>query len=348
MAKPPTLQDVARLAGVSTSTAARVLRGAGNSVNAALSARVQGAAREAGYVPNVLARSLRGSGPRMVGLVVGDMLDPYYGAIADAVTRHAEAGHGMIALVCNMQRDPLLELRYCHQMWEHRVAGLILAGGGFDQWSHLDRLAAVVEQMTRSGIVVTTLSPRGLPVPAFCVDNAEVGELLAGHLAEAGHRRVGVVLGPVQNEVTQLRLRGIARRFAAAGVGFQVVHTDYSAEAGARAAQAMLAADPTLTGFVGGSDAMATGIVNWLRGAGHAVPQQVSVVGIGATRLAQLCRPSLVTVDVRLPESGRAALDFIAARTGGDAAGPQPIPPPRLMQGQSVAIAAACGASARR
>jgi LacI family transcriptional regulator len=337
--RPPTLQDVARRAEVSTSTAARVLRGTDQSVNAALRERVRSAAREIGYVPNVLARSLRGGGPRMVGLVVGDMLDPYYGAIADAVTRHAESAHGMIALVCNMQRDPLLELRYCHQMWEHRVAGLILAGGGFDQWSHLDRLAQVVEQMTRSGIIVTTLSPRNLPVPTFCVDNVEVGELAAEHLVDAGHRRIGIVLGPVQNEVTQLRLHGVSRRLAAAGVGFRILHTDYTAEAGAKAMHALLACDPTLTGFIGGSDAMATGMVNWLRGAGYAVPRQISVVGIGGTQLAQLCRPRLVTVDVSLAESGRAALDFIAAGTEDGDAVPRQIPPPRLIPGDSVAAA---------
>ena len=47
----------------------------------------------------------------------------------------------MLAMVCNMQRDPLLELKYCRQLWEHRVAGLILAGGGFDQVTHRDQLA---------------------------------------------------------------------------------------------------------------------------------------------------------------------------------------------------------------
>jgi len=337
MARPPTLQDVAQRAEVSTSTAARVLRGTGDTVNTDLRDRVLSAAREIGYVPNVLARSLRGGGPRMVGLVVGDMLDPYYGAIADAVTRHAESAHGMIALVCNMQRDPLLELRYCQLMWEHRVAGLILAGGGFDQWSHFDRLADIVEQMTRSGIIVTTLSPRGLPVPSICVDNAEVGALAAGQLVGAGHRRIGVVLGPVQNEVTQLRLRGMSRCLAAAGVGFRVVHTDYTLEAGAQAMQALVAADPTLTGFIGGSDAVATGMVNWLRGAGYAVPQQASVVGIGGTLLAQFCRPRLVTVDVGLAESGRAALDFIAARTADAGASPRPVGQPSLLAGHSVA-----------
>jgi DNA-binding LacI/PurR family transcriptional regulator len=78
-------------------------------------------------------------------------------------------------------------------------------------------------------------------------------------------------------------------------------------------------------------------MVNWLRGAGYAVPQQASVVGIGGTLLAQFCRPRLVTVDVGLAESGRAALDFIAARGADATAPPRMIGPPRLLAGDSIA-----------
>jgi LacI family transcriptional regulator len=80
--RAPTLADVARVAEVSLSTAARVLRDPATKVAPDLVERVRLAARELDYVPNVLARSLRGGTPTMVGLIVGDMLDPYYGAIA--------------------------------------------------------------------------------------------------------------------------------------------------------------------------------------------------------------------------------------------------------------------------
>ena len=81
-----------------------------------------------------------------------------------------------MAMVCNMQRDPVLELKYCRQLWEHRVSGLILAGGGFDQVTHHDKLVAVLDQMMSNGVVVTPLSPRDLDAPVFSVDNGLVGE----------------------------------------------------------------------------------------------------------------------------------------------------------------------------
>ncbi len=120
--KVATLVEVAKAAGVSVSTAGRVLRDADYHVDPALGERVREAAARLGYVANVLARSLRGGTPGLVGLIVGDMLDPYYAEIAEAVTQHAESTHGLLALVCNMQRDPLLEIKYCRQLWEHRVA----------------------------------------------------------------------------------------------------------------------------------------------------------------------------------------------------------------------------------
>src|ERR1700735_1581040 len=151
----PTLVDVAREAGVSVSTAGRVLRDGDWPVDAELKERVLAAADRLSYVPNLLARTLRAGRPALVGLVAGNMLDPYYGEIAEAVTRHAEAPHLMLAMVCNMQRAPLLELKYFRPSWEHRVAGLILAGGGFDQLTHRAELAAIIEQMKKSGVVVT-------------------------------------------------------------------------------------------------------------------------------------------------------------------------------------------------
>lgn len=309
-----TLADVARLAGVSVSTAARVLRGSKYPVAPELREKVNLVAQEIGYVPNLLARSLRGGAATTVGLVVGDILDPYYGEIASSITKHAESQHSMLAIVCNMQRDPVLELRYCKQLWEHRVGGLILAGGGFDQWSQLGELIQLVPQIVKSGVSVTTLSPRGLSVESFSVDNRLVGEMAAASLVEKGHRRIGVILGPLKNEVTQQRLTGVAKVCTQNGVGFSVVHTDYAPESGARAIDQLLKELPNVTGIVAGSYLTAMTAISRLAESGLDVPSDVSVVGIGSLRSPSCYRPQLTTVDLRLAECGQAALDLIAAR----------------------------------
>jgi LacI family transcriptional regulator len=295
------------------------------------------AADELKYVPNVLARTLRGGGPTMVGLIVGDMLDPYYGAIAESITEAAESEHSMVAIVSNMQRSPELELKHCQQLWGHRVSGLILAGGGFDQWTHFAEFERTVTQIRSSGVAVVSLSPRGVDLPTFCVDNVRVGALMAETLVAAGHRRIGVLVGPPRSEVTQQRLRGATEVIEAAGGEHVVEHGDYSSAAGAQLIGKVLADHPELTGFVVGTDTMAIGVIAGLKSAGLRVPADVSVVSTGNTHMAGWASPPLTTVDVRLAECGRAALSYVAAHVGQGKRAPARVLVPRLVEGGSVA-----------
>lgn len=340
--RAPTLADVARRAGVSVSTTARVLRNDDYPVTPELSERVRDAAAEVGYVPNILARSLRGGTPTTIGLIVGDMLDPFYGEVAEVVTTRAETEHSMVAIVCNMQRDPLLELKYCQQMWEHRVGGLILAGGGFDQWTHFDRFSDLIRQMIAAGVVVASLSPRGV-APAFCIDNEALGAGMAEALVSHGHRRIGILLGSANNEATQGRMRGAIGVLSRSGAGFHVVHSDYSAQSGAEAIAAMLEGSPGITGAMVGSDAMAVGVLNRLAEMGISVPDEFSVVGAGNTSMARWSSPRLTTFDLALTQCGSAALDFIAGRLqGGPAADKQDFAV-RFVPGQTLAAAGSGG-----
>src|SRR5262245_38791031 len=158
-----TIADVAREAGVSVSTAARVLRGSSYPVAEALSVRVHDAALRLGYVPNLIARNLRsgGAGTGALGLIVGDMREPYYGEIAAVVTAEAFAASSL-AVVANMHRDPVLEIGQCRRLWEHRINGLILAGGGFDQMTYAAELKELLGNLQRSGVVIVSLSERNL------------------------------------------------------------------------------------------------------------------------------------------------------------------------------------------
>lgn len=333
----PTLADVARVAGVSVSTAARVLRGDSYPVDHELAEAVRAAARQLRYVRNIHAANLRGGARTMVGLVVGDMLDPYYGEIAEAVTLQAESAHSLSAIVCNMQRDAQLELKYCEQLWEHRVGGLILAGGGFDQWSHFDKLADLVRQIQDAGVTVVSLTPRGLDVPTISVDHEALGQMMAAALVDRGHRRIGILLGSSHSEATQQRLRGAMQHLARSGAGFIIEHAEYNAEAGAWTIERMLRNNPDLTGAIVGSSAMAMGVLARLGELGVSVPRDFSVICAGKTMMTNWSTPKLTTVDLSLGESGRMATDFIAARLNNTAAEPPSgYLPLTLFEGESV------------
>ncbi|MHB9089978.1 MAG: LacI family DNA-binding transcriptional regulator [Chloroflexota bacterium] len=327
--------DVAAEAGVSTSTAARVLRGSRYRVSAELSEKVQAAAIQLGYVPNVLARSFRAGRQASVGLIVGDMLDPYFGTVSEEVTVGA-TNASLVALVCNMQRDPALEIALCERLWGYRVGGIILASGGTSRSDLRARFDSLLTRMMAEGVVAVTLTRRSDGIPTIGVDNEEVGELIATRLLALGHHDIGLLAGPEDNLTQQARLAGLRRVLDAAGAPLAVRFSGFLTESGAEGVDALLSERPNLTAIVGGSDSVAFGAVRRLTERGYAVPGDVSVVGIGNTSLAALAQPRLATVEVHLARSARLAVDTIAARLDGSAEVAPPPLHPHFVDGPSL------------
>jgi LacI family transcriptional regulator len=340
--KGATLVDVARAADVSVSTAGRVMRNAEYPVDAKLKDRVMAAAKRVGYVPNLIARRLRGGRQGMVGLVIGDMLDAHYGIIAETVTERSESVHSTVAIVCNMQRDPLLEIKYCHKLLEYRVDGIILAGGGFDQWTHHRKLEKVVDEIKRAGIAVASLMPRSLDVPVFSPDNEAVGLTIARHIIACGHRKVGILLGPARNEMTKLRMQAMTSHLSGNMVDFAIANINSTPEAGAKAAAEMLARNPDFTALVCGADAIAFGAIAHLKAEGIDVPGKISVMGLGNTALADLCVPRLTTIEMNFALAGQEALDFVASLDAATSRSTGLIIPHSLVRGKSFADLSGC------
>jgi len=335
--KNPTLVDVAKQAGVSLSTAARVLRNSDYSVDPALQEKVNVAAKAVGYIPNLVARRLRGGKQGVVGLVIGDMLDAHYAMIAESVTKRAETAHSTFAIVCNMQRDPMLEIKYLRKLLEYRVDGIILAGGGFDQWTHHKALVETIDALKRSGTIVTSLMPRNIEVPVFSADNAAIGITKAKFIVEKGHTKIGILLGPARNEMTKERMQAMTSYLSGYMVDYAIANIESTPEAGAVGAAEMLARNPDFSALICGSDAIAFGAISYLRGEGIDIPGRISVMGLGNTRLATLCAPQLTTVEMNFDRAGSAALDFIASHSAASADMPGEVIPHSLVIRESFA-----------
>lgn len=330
-----TLNDVAREARVSVSTAARVLRDSKYPVAPELQKRVRDAAERLRYVPNLLAKKLRGGEHPSLGLIVGNMGDPYFGQIAQAVSLAARK-RSLMAMVANMQRDPQQELTMIRELWEHRVNGIIMAGGGFDQQTYKSELAALVKQLTRSGITVVSLAERGISMPVFSVDNEAVGALLARHAVEQGHREIGISTGPANSHVTPQRLRGIKKVLADAGIRPTSVHASFGIPGGMEAQEKLLAENPKITMIIANADTLGVGIVHGLTARGIRVPDDISVIGAGNTAYAEICTPRLVTADVCLAQCCDAAVEYVHEVIAGGTPKIPEAPQPMLIEGGSV------------
>ena len=185
------LDDVARRAGVSLSTASRVVTDNGYPVAEATRQRVLEAVRELNYSPSVLARALVTRRTHIVGVIVGDVEDPYFAEIVRGVEDVARRA-GYLVIVCNADRDPETELGYLRTLLDYRVDGVILAGGGVVDEAYHDPVVEAVANLEHQGSVVVALAEVAATVPCITIDNRAAAAEMTRYVVGLGHARIGV------------------------------------------------------------------------------------------------------------------------------------------------------------
>ncbi|MFF8955895.1 LacI family DNA-binding transcriptional regulator [Streptomyces sp. NPDC014894] len=331
-----TLADVAARARVSPATVSRVLNG-NYPVAAATRERVLRAVDELDYVLNGPASSLAAATSDLVGVLVNDIADPFFGIMAGAVQTEiggpegsARAGCEKLAVICNTGGSPERELTYLTLLQRQRAAAVVLTGGALEDPAHLAAMSAKLGKLVRAGTAVVLCGrppmPGGEPVLAtLAFDNRGGARLLTDHLLGLGHRTIGYVAGPPERTTTRHRLEGHRAALAAAGLGEGqdrlTVHGAYTRSAGYDATVELLAREPELTAVVAANDTVALGVCAALRERGLRIPEDVSVAGFDDLPFAADAGPALTTVRLPLAEAGaragRLAVGKEAAPEGG-------------------------------
>jgi DNA-binding LacI/PurR family transcriptional regulator len=298
----PTLQDVARVAGVSRATVSRVINNIRN-VDPEIHRVVSEAVAATGYVPNRAARSLVTGRAGSIALVISELdsrweddpflgrflTDPFFGRVLG----------GLLSVL----REPGVNL------------ALTLAGSETAR----NQLISDLRQGRCDGAVVISLHPRDplpgllaeakLPVVLFGrpphplslthVDlaNAQGAKLAAEHLFERGCRRPVTITGPLDQPAGSDRLEGFRVGLAARGIrDVPSVEADFSQSGGGRAMETLLAEHPDLDGVFVASDLMAQGALPVLRDYGRRIPEDVAVIGFDDSSVAPASRPPLTTI----------------------------------------------------
>ena len=310
-----TLSLVAQRAGVSLATASRVLHGSGGrAVGDALRAKVLAAAEELRYVSNGPAQALARATTSVVGLVVHDVADPYFSAIAAGAMRVARA-HDLMVMVAATFRDPLLELEYLARLRAQRARAVLLAGSGFGDLQFSARLAAQIEAFEQQGGRVALIGDHGVSADTVLPDNRNGAAEAVRHLWELGHRRIGVIAGPRELATVAHRLDGAREALRALGGPLpddHVVDADFTRAGGRAAAIELLRRRPEVTAILALNDVMAAGVLAALRDDLHrAVPAEVSVIGFDDLPQAADLHPALTTVRLPLEEIGERAMRLI-------------------------------------
>jgi LacI family transcriptional regulator len=307
------LADISRQAGVSIATASRVLNGSTHPVSEGTRSRVLAAADELGYRPSELARALVKRTSRIIGVIVGDIVDPYFAEIARGVEDVA-ARLGHLTMVCNADRRPEAELAHLGVLRDYHAAGVVFAGSGYQHAVEEPALRAAVEELVDGGSVVVALAPRDLDCPGVLVDNRGAARDATEHLLSLGHHRIAFVEGPPGLYTSAHRLEGFREAVEAGGGEPVVLPGGFEFEAGAAAAEALMADLPDAV--LGVNDEVAIGLLTALRRGGVDVPGRVSVAGIDDTRPARLV--DLNSVSLPLHALGEMAARVILEDAPGD------------------------------
>lgn len=313
-----TLEDVARHAGVSLATASRVLNGSNRRVGAVLRRRVEESAAQLGYETDITAQTLARGSSNVIGLIVHDLLDPYFASIAEGAMRAADR-HGLVMTVGTTHRDPEREIAYVSTLRAQRVRAIVLAGSRILDPELTERLRAELARFRDAGGRVACVGQDLLGVNTVAPANREGAAALARALAGLGHRRFGVLAGPPGLITATDRTEGFTAALAGLGLPApRVVHGTFNREGGHTCAIGLVGTDVTCLFAV--NDVMALGALAALRDKGIDVPLTMSIAGFDDIPTLLDVVPGLTTVRLPLTAMGERAMELALADPGTPAA----------------------------
>lgn len=299
------LADVAKKVGVSEATVSRVLNG---------KAGVSDSTREAVLTAlDVLGyerpTQLRGERARLIGLVLPELQNPIFPAVAEVIGG-ALAQRGFTPVLCTARTaGGLSEADYVSMLMEQQVSGVVFAGGHFaEQAAPHDHYKLLHERGIP--VVLFNAAIEHLNFPCVATDDMTAAQQAFTHLASLGHQRIGLVAGPEDHVPSQRKLASFSSLALAAGFTIAPVeHTLFSLEGGQAATTRLL--KHGVTGVICASDVLALGAVRAVRRIGLSVPGDVSVVGYDDSAFMNCTDPPLTTVRQPIESMGKAAVALL-------------------------------------
>ena len=304
-----TIADVAEKAGVSVSTAARVLSGTGYAADGTRRVVLE-AAKDLGYVPNRVARSLRTRRTQLIGLLVGDVENSFYSVIARHVESVAkDAGYHVV--LCNSDDDPDIEREYLQLLDGVRVDAVIVTPTSKNRRS----LVRLIDK----DIVIVQMDRRvdGLHADAIVVDNEAGAASAVTHLVEAGHSLIGILTGELSVPTARQRLAGYERALKDHGIAVRpelIRSGSFHREHAIEDATALIDAHPTPTAIFAANNILAEALLVALGERGLRVPRDMSVVAFDDVEWMSMVDPPLTTVRQPTKDMARGAAELVLRR----------------------------------
>ncbi|WP_428943729.1 LacI family DNA-binding transcriptional regulator [Pantoea sp. FN060301] len=326
------LLQVAKLAGVSRATAARAFSSP-ELVREETRNRVLAASEQLSFRPNHIARQLRTQSSRTLGVLLPSLSNPVFAEQLQAMEVAAQQS-GYALLIATSDYQTQREADIIENMLRQRVDGLVLTVADADSSPLLASL-----RQEAVPVVLVHNAPQKIALPSVCVDNREAVRQATDRLLSLGHRRIGMIAGPVmQSDRALLRYQGYCDAMKNAGLEpASMLEMPSHTRSDFQTLQPALQGEQALTALLCTNDLLAISVMGELLRAGYQVPQQISIIGFDGIDIGRLVYPSLTSVVQPLQAMGTTAIAHLLALIAGER--PEPMLPllTQLRLGESIA-----------
>ncbi|WP_158437894.1 LacI family DNA-binding transcriptional regulator [Naasia lichenicola] len=316
--EPATLKDVARVAGVALSTVSAYLNST-RKVSPALQVRIRDAVRELDYIPNFQARNLRMKRAASIGLVVPELANPYFAALAEGIESRL-SGTGVTLTLSLTGSTGDREEAHASLLRRARLDGLVVISATGRTTS------ALLDLIERFPVVLADEQLPSLNAAFVGSDNRRGARSVADVALASGGRRPAIIAGPRSLWTAEARLSGYREALAGSGIEEHDVileRGDYTFASGLAAAMRLYPLErydgsgPDIV--IASNDLMALGVLRHLRRIGASVPEDVVVVGFDDIPVADMITPTLTTVSQPAHDIGFTATDLLLRTIDGEA-----------------------------
>ncbi|MGX1981355.1 LacI family transcriptional regulator [Thermolongibacillus altinsuensis] len=303
-----TIEDVAKLTGLSRTTVSRVIN---NHPYVSEDKRklVIEAMNKLGYVPNSSARSLRNQKTDVIALFVPRITNPFFSQLVES-TEIAAADHGYQLIICQTRYSPEKELNYMNLLKTKQVDGVILASLQND-WEKIEPF------LDYGPIVLCNEFEDRANVPTVKLDQVYGGYIATKHLIEQGHTKIAYCCGGYRSNVAKSREIGFRQALSEHKLSFDeryAFRDAFNIADGKRVFQKMITLPDPPTAVFTGSDEVAAGILSEARKHGYRVPEDLAIVGFDNQAITELMDPMITTVHQPVKEMAQKAVDIIVEK----------------------------------
>ncbi|MBV4427310.1 LacI family DNA-binding transcriptional regulator [Clostridium tyrobutyricum] len=313
--KKPTISDIAKIAGVSKTTVSLVLNNRNINVSEKTRSKIIEISNELNYIPNGIARSLSTSRTETIGIILPDIVNPFFSEIARAIEDTAGKLNYNVIL-CNSDSNNIKEEKYTKLLISKLVAGTIFISGGGSRNS--------IDFFKKNNIPVVFVDRYVDPLKdfsgVFCSNEEGIFEAIK-YLYDKGKRNIGFVNGSMKLETSKLRLKAFDKISKQLDIYSKslIYNSIYSVEGGLIGTENLLNSNPKIDAILYSSDVMAFGGIKTIKRKNLKIPEDISVIGYDDISFCEYIEPELTTIRQPIYEMGEQAckllIDIIDGKT---------------------------------